>query len=207
MRRRLILAVAILALAAGTAAPAWAQGLDEETIAEADFRIGRLWPLEDATTAPSVGGRFALFFWTPEPAPRLSVQIIGDYRRLSQRVAPDPEFGFDTEITRNLFMIGPSLGFDVVRLPRFEMDVRGGGVLVAERTTLSLGQSSAFFSACQQFEFAGRCSSDYGFAGTVGAGLRVLITERFYAGLDYTRVFHDDGLNLLVASVGFRIRE
>lgn len=185
----------------------------DEAALELDFRLGSIWPGEAEQNAPSFGGRMALYLWDGPLAQRLSVQATGDYRGLGSKALPDDGFADPLRATRSIFALGAALGYDVVRTPRFVVDVRGGVMFMREATSIETrvraGSSlsdDVWETVCHFEGFRADCQSDRDVPATIAIGARRYFGAfgDYYAGVDYTRVL--DGRNILVGSFGLRLR-
>jgi hypothetical protein len=192
--------------------PAQAQGPERPVVGETDLRLGAIWPTEAQQSLPSFGGRLALWTWlNPDGNTKpVSIQITGDFRRLDRVEAYDPDVGGNAVTKRSVFVLGPSVGFDLLRTGHVDFDVRVGGSLVAEHRSFGLdipgGNYTGLNNLCAFELFRERCGTDWDFAGVVGLGLRLAPDPdgMLYFGADYswlTRKQHQ-----LVGTIGVRLR-
>jgi hypothetical protein len=181
-------------------------------VGEADLRIGGIWPTEAEQSLPSFGGRLALWPWlTPGgDTRRINIQVIGDFRRLDRIEQYDVDAGGPTVTKRNLFLLGPAVGVDLLRSSHLQVDARAGGSLVAESRSFGYdipgGDFTGVNNLCAFEFFRDRCGIDWGFAGVLGLGVRVvpIADGRLYFGVDYgwlTRNQHQ-----MAGTVGIRLR-
>lgn len=145
---------------------------------------------------------------------RLSLQFTGDYRSLGHEQTFDyPGVAEPVRLQRTAMALGASAGFDVVRTPRWTIDVRGGVMMLRHRTSVqwnlrpaSTLADEAWEPVCHFAGFSDDCRTDYDTAGTIAIGARRYFGALgdYFAGVDYTRVLNSH--NLLVGSFGVRLR-
>lgn len=181
--------------------------------AELDFRLGALWPEDGAEPHPAIGLRLALRPFMSVAGGGFSLQVTGDFRSFGGNDAYDEFYLLPRRITRNRFVLGTALGFDVLRTEVVAMDIRGGAALVRTRTNFLIDSSLGFRNdidpwenVCQFESFRDHCRTDYEATPLVAAGLRrdIVQSGAAYIGVDYTWL----GINqhILVGAVGIRLR-
>jgi hypothetical protein len=180
---------------------------------ELDFRLGALWPEDGAEPHAAVGLRLALRPFMSLAGGRFSLQFTGDFRSFGGNNAYDEFYQLHRRITRNRFVLGAALGFDVLRTEQVAMEIRGGVALVRTRTNFLIDSSLGFRddgdlweNVCQFESFREHCRTDYEATPVVAAGLRrdIVQSGATYIGVDYTWL----GINqhILVGAIGLRLR-
>lgn len=179
-----------------------------------DGSIGGLWPIvtDDAAEPVTGGFRIGVYLGTSPVARRL----LGEFAFSGLSVRHDEYFdaalGSFAQSNSYVFVFNPSLGVDLLQTSRVLVTVRAGGAWTADRTTFSLERAevdedeSPYENVCDLQAFAPRCSSDYGFVGTAGAGVRVFVMRHggLAVGADYTR--YSNGWNQVVGTIGWYAR-
>ncbi len=104
-------------------------------------RFGALWPQpplvvdgsdgDTSTTQPVFGARFGWYF-TSHLDGRLNLQFVFDYAPLGSSEYIDPELGSRVKREGHWFAVTPAIAFDVVKTPRFFVDIHAGPSIVEE---------------------------------------------------------------------------
>ena len=196
--------------AAAQDAPAQSQGTQAPALAfEVDGRVGSVWPDGRDGAEVSVGGRLSLSPWHGPTIRRIGIQMIGDYSQLDRFEDFEPGLAGRTETSTHWFTAGSAVGFDIVRTPRFAMDLRAGGAAAGTLTRFALERRAGsgedeFEDACDLVAFHDRCSHNVAFTGVIGFGARVWRTPggKLFVGIDYA--WHTRGHQQVVGTIGIR---
>ena len=190
-------------------------------------RIGALWPqppliidgsdVDTSTTQPILGARMSWYF-TSQLDRRLNVQFAFDYAPLGESEYIDPELGSRVKREGHWYALTPAIAFDVVKTPRFFVDIHAGPSIVGEYRTFLLERSSSsctynsftgytdcegpFENVCDLTAFQNRCDDRWRTVMAVGAGARWYVRPSWYVGVDYTWLSY--GRHVLAGTVGFR---
>jgi hypothetical protein len=191
-------------------APAGRQDAQAPALAfEMDGRVGSVWLDGRDGAEVGVGGRLSLYPWRGTTSRRIGIHVIGDYSQLDRFEDFEPGLTGRTETSTHWFTAGSALGFDVVRTPRFAVDVRAGGAAAGTLTRFALerradSREDEFEDACDLVAFHDRCRHDVDFTGVIGLGARVWRTPggRLFFGVDYA--WHTRGHQQVVGTIGVR---
>lgn len=193
--------------------PALAQTPERTGVLSAvEFRTGATTGFGTAGGPPSAGIGVELRPWTAIGR-RLSVFAAGDFRHHRRRELFDEEFNVRARTGRSVFLLGGSLGIDLVRTPRISLAARTGATFVRDYTTFEVGSGIAGFvndpnerwePVCAFQPYDRRCPAAYAVTGTAGVAARLFLVPNgsFYLGADYTRLVR--GQNLMVFIIGVR---
>ncbi len=115
----------------------------------------------------------------------------------------DETLGTRARLSKQLLILNPGLGFDVVQTPHVDVTLHYGGALVANLTRFELRNTfGQFEDVCNLEAFRNLCPTRWGFLGNARVGARFFPRRNhpFYFGVDYAR--YALGRNHLVGTIG-----
>jgi hypothetical protein len=157
------------------------------------------------------------WYFTSQLDRRLNLQFAFDYAPLGSSEYIDPELGSRVKREGHWYALTPAIAFDVVKTPRFFVDIHAGPSIVGEYRTFLLERSNPscsytpglgttcegdFENVCGLSAFQNRCDDRWRTVMAVGAGARWYVRPSWYVGVDYTWL--SCGQHVLAGTVGFR---